>query len=173
VESAFEGYPADVFLSPRFSSWGWGTWARFWQTVEFDRTALVSRVARSSVALDGAGQDVALMAQQYLDGTLHGAWDVACAINMLLDRRLVACPRWNLVVNAGLHDGVHGGVKAPHLAWEELPARFPAEIRFPSRVATEHRIVSTFLSLFGAPPRAPLHRRAGSAITRAARGRRD
>lgn len=34
--SVFKNYEYDVFFTRRFSSWGWATWKRFWQSVEFD-----------------------------------------------------------------------------------------------------------------------------------------
>ena len=125
---AFEQYPYDVFLSPRFSSWAWATWRDRWQSFEFDPDLLRERIASAAdFDPDAAGADMAGMIQAaVVDETLGGSWDVVCAANMLLDRRYFVTPTWNMVENSGLEEGTHAdGAPRWELDWEPGPPGWP------------------------------------------------
>jgi hypothetical protein len=118
---AFDGYAYDVFLSPRFCSWGWATWGDRWRGFCFDKAAL-----RREIELDGAfrpqraGADMPGMVQEaVVTETLTGSWDVVCATNMLLRGQYFVTPAWNMVENTGLSDGTHFSEPPPwELRWE-------------------------------------------------------
>ena len=134
-------YPYDVFMSPRFSSWGWATWRDRWPAFEFDPAALRARIAGAR-AFDPAiaGADMAPMIEAAIvNETLGGSWDVACATNMLLDGRYFVTPTWNMVENSGLEHGTHAdGAPQWELTWEEGPAGWPgAPLRFAPPVLDE------------------------------------
>jgi hypothetical protein len=129
-----EGYPYDVFLSPRFSSWGWATWRDRWRSFSFDKEALRGRIAAAGAAFrpERAGADMAGMVHEAVVAqTLTGSWDVVCAANMLLDGRYFVTPMWNMVENTGLSDGAHFSAPPPwQLRWESDRPPAGGRIRF-------------------------------------------
>jgi hypothetical protein len=127
-------YPYDVFLSPRFSSWGWATWRERWRSFSFDKEALRDRIAAAGDAFrpERAGADMAGMVHEaVVTETLTGSWDVVCAANMLLDGRYFVTPMWNMVENTGLSDGTHSSAPpAWQLRWESDLRPRDGQIRF-------------------------------------------
>lgn len=103
--------------------------------------------------------------------TLGGSWDVACAVNMLLEGQWFVTPTWNMVENSGLVQGTHAdGDPGWELAWE--PEHAPAgPVRFAPPSLDEHLLTAyrKFFSLGAAV--GPLQR-AGSAIARRRAARR-
>ena len=106
---AFDGYAFDVFMSPRFSSWGWATWRDRWNDFTFDLPALRSRIESApGLHAERAGADMVQMVNEaVVTGTLKGSWDVVCATNMLLRNQYFVTPTWNMIENGGLSDGTH------------------------------------------------------------------
>lgn len=158
---ALAKYPWDAFFFPRFSSWGWGTWARWWRTVEFDRAKLGELMRNPQVAPDKAG--LSYLSRVYLDGSLTGSWDVAATLNMLVRGTHFVYPRWNLVANGGFYDGEHpvAGRMPWTLEWEPGRERLAASTRFPPRVEVDVRIGRAYRGLLDPPP--PRSRRAVAA----------
>ena len=110
---------ADVFLAPRFSSWGWGTWRRVWREIDFHQGSLVDKVHRHKPDLAVGGQDVEHAYYEYAAGRLHGCWDVVFYTNMALKGQSFVWPAKNLVQNNGLDTGEHAaGSTAWSLDWE-------------------------------------------------------
>jgi hypothetical protein len=144
---AFEGYPYDVFLSPRFSSWGWATWRDRWVQFCFDASSLRRQIrAATAFEPERAGADMPGMVNDaVVTGSLTGSWDVVCAANMLLRGQYFVTPAWNMVENTGLSDGTHFNQAPPwELRWEPDHRPDLQEIRFApldadERVLREYR----------------------------------
>jgi hypothetical protein len=143
---ALAGYPWDVFLAPRFSSWAWATWKDRWSEFCFDRAELRRRIAAASdFRPERAGADMpAMIDAAVVKGTLRGSWDVVCATNMLLRGDYFVTPAWNMVENTGLSEGTHADRPPPwELRWELDYRPALPEIRFASeedeRVLREYR----------------------------------
>ncbi len=153
--AALAGYPFDVFMSPRFSSWGWATWRDRWQRFSFDFAELRERLsARANLHLERAGADMPWMIEEAIvRQKLTGAWDVACAANMLLDDKYFVTPTWNMVESSGFIDGTHHTGKAPAwtLAWEPQHKAELDAIRFAPAI-DDSRVLKAY-SKFFAPPR--------------------
>jgi 2-polyprenyl-3-methyl-5-hydroxy-6-metoxy-1,4-benzoquinol methylase len=107
----FKGYPYDVFLSPRFSSWGWGTWKRWWETVDFSHDRVVRWLATASdEELAIAGSDIPAMVRHLADGGVE--WgsttaDIYSLLHMIRHRQLFVWPTWNMIENLGFFEGTH------------------------------------------------------------------
>jgi hypothetical protein len=147
---ALEGYPFDVFLSPRFSSWAWATWSDRWREMCFDLSELRGRIAAArSFRARRAGADMPGMVHDaVVTERLTGSWDVVCAANMLLHGRYFVTPVWNMVENTGLVEGTHSsGAPAWTLAWE--PEHRPAleSVSF-APVAEDGRVLRAYLRFF-------------------------
>jgi len=147
---ALQGYPYDVFLSPRFSSWGWATWKDRWREFCFDRSLLCQQIGASAAFRpERAGADMPEMVNDaVVTGSLTGSWDVVCAANMLLRGQYFITPMWNMVENTGLRDGTHFTQAPPwRLHWE--PDRRPHldQIRF-APLAADERVLEKYRQFF-------------------------
>jgi hypothetical protein len=152
---AFDEYPFDVFLSPRFSSWAWATWKDRWERFVFDHAALRGQlVAHTDLRPERAGADMRWLIQQaVVEEALGGAWDVSCAANMLLNDLYFVTPTWNMVENSGLSEGTHHTGQAPDwtLAWEPEHRPELTALRFPP-VVEDQRVLEAYVKFF-APSR--------------------
>ena len=141
-------YPYDAFFTQRFCSWGWATWKRYWQTVEFDREKLKKNFASKDLSqFTKAGEDMPIMIEQIISGVVYGGWDINCAATILLNNQFVLWPVYNMVQNTGLTSGTHGG-QAPSWKsrWEK--PRQKGDFLFPTEIKTEAEILSPFLAFF-------------------------
>ena len=128
-----DDYPYDVILSPRFSCWGWATWADRWQGVADDLKS--GRVPYSSPdeVPRHAGEDLptALAAVLARPGAY---WDSPLALLCLRRNWFHAITNYYLTTNIGLTSGDHGNASAELVRFmqgcnvieERVPSRFPA-----------------------------------------------
>ena len=148
---AFDGYPFDVFHSPRFSSWAWATWKNRWERFVFDHAALRAQLAaRSDLHPERAGADMGwLIERAVVDESLPGAWDVSCAANMLLHDLYFVTPTWNMVENGGLLEGTHqaGHALAWSLVWESEHRPERDSLRF-APVGEDARVLQAYRKFF-------------------------
>ncbi|MCW3033861.1 MAG: glycosyltransferase and protein, partial [Solirubrobacterales bacterium] len=151
--SVLTGYPYDVFLSPRFSSWAWATWRDRWQSFDFDAASLRRRIAAGGLEARRAGADMPRMIDQaVVKETLGGAWDTFCATNMLLSGQSFITPAWNMVDYAGYEDGTHhSGEPDWKLHWEaERRPSSAEEIRF-APAEPDQRVLRAYLDFLDPP----------------------
>jgi hypothetical protein len=147
---AFDGYPYDVFLSPRFSSWGWATWRDRWREFCFDANALRRQIgAAARFRPECAGADMPGMVNEaVVTGSLTGSWDVVCAANMLLRGQYFVTPAWNMVENTGLSEGTHFNQAPPwQLGWEPDHRPRLQDIRF-APIAADERVLKAYRRFF-------------------------
>ncbi|MEI6581744.1 MAG: 50S ribosomal protein L11 methyltransferase, partial [bacterium] len=138
----------DVFLAPRFSSWGWGTWKDKWEQIDFNLSHIEKRLQESpSIDLGIAGSDAATSIELLRNGNLSGCWDVYVLMNMLLNNQSFVWPKYNMVENTGLLEGTHADGEAPNwvLRWEK-----PAEksLIAPADLRKSGMIVGDFVDFF-------------------------
>lgn len=129
---ALSAYSFDVILSPRFSCWGWGTWADRWQQVASDLLDFHSPFASpDDVPLD-AGDDIP-SAVKLTKARPGFYWDYPISLFSLYYGWLHALTRYYLTKNIGISSGVHGRA-GPHLKrfyeqnnplTEKIPSLFP------------------------------------------------
>ena len=146
--SSLKQYPYDSFFTQRFCSWGWATWKRYWETVEFDRTKLKKMFAKKDLGQFAvAGEDMPVMLEQMLSGAVYGGWDINCAATILLNNQFVVWPVSNMVQNTGLTSGTHGGQAPPWKSrWEKR--KFKGDFVFPETIKTDPKILPAFLAFF-------------------------
>lgn len=133
----FDDYPYDVYLSPRFSSWGWATWKHWWERVSFDqRKAIADLSTTSDAELRVAGPDVPEMVRYLAEGEPYwGATtaDVFSLLHMIKNHQFFVCPTWNMVENLGFSEGTHASrsQQSWSLEWETKNDFAPETLRFP------------------------------------------
>lgn len=156
--SVFNNYSCDIFFTHRFSSWGWGTWRRWWDTLETDIVSLRKLVKESSIDWSQGGYSMKYMATARLVGETHGVWDIDCAINLLAHRRYFVCPKFNLVRNTGFDNGTHTNPDNPDvvLHLEKHVSYNSAELVFPNDVTINRDINDAFINCF--PVKHPSYR---------------
>ncbi len=136
----------DVFLAPRFSSWGWGTWRRVWNEVDFHQGSLVDKVHRHNPNLGLGGRDVEYAYHEYASGRLTGCWDVVFYVNMMLKGQCFVWPKLNLVKNSGLTEGEHAsGSSGWSLDWEGVGQEI-ADLPF--NIESDANTISAFQRYF-------------------------
>jgi hypothetical protein len=152
--AGFDGYPFDVFMSPRFSSWGWATWRERWREFVFDLDSLRGQIeTRGDFHPERAGGDMAdLIKRAVVTETLTGAWDVVCATNMLMRGQFFVTPTWNMVENRGLVEGTHTSGVAPawDLRWETALQPALEQLRF-APVGEDARVLTEYLRFHRLP----------------------
>jgi 2-polyprenyl-3-methyl-5-hydroxy-6-metoxy-1,4-benzoquinol methylase len=159
--SVFDDYPYDVFLSPRFSSWAWGTWKHWWERVSFDQAkAIVDLSTTSDAELRVAGPDAPEMIRYLADGDpLWGATtaDVFSLFHMIKNHQFFICPTWNMVENLGFYDGTHASASPQSWSLEwEAKNDFAAEtLRLPDDLRPTTSVWETFDSFLGSIQVAP------------------
>ena len=172
---AFCDYPYDVFLSPRFSSWGWGTWKRWWETIDFSHERAVSWLATTSDdELRVAGPDIPAMARYLVEGGPQwGATtaDVYSLLHMIRNRQLFVCPTWNMVKNLGFSEGTHASrsQQSWSLEWEPRDGFAPETLRLPDDLQPTASVwdpFDAFLESIGTASSTSLRRRSASEIAR-------
>ena len=97
--------PYDYFFTTSGSIWGWATWKRVWDTVDFDFTYINDEyVKRLITNLHGTEYfnlaeklHTMLSCNQKLT-----SWSHQRGMNMLLNSRLTIVPKYNLISNIGL-----------------------------------------------------------------------
>ncbi len=139
---------SDVFFAPRFSSWGWGTWKRFWEQVDFNRPSLVAKVETAGITpAEVAGKDLAPTYQAFASGELTGCWDVHCLLSILVNRQVFVWPTHNFIQNTGLSEGVHAsGEETWSLEWEM--GYNGTTYRLPQRAVHDQALLKDFVNYF-------------------------
>ena len=167
----FKGYPYDVFFAPRFSSWGWGTWREVWQKIDFDTNNLKRRLKSVKPDVISAGADMKGMVGELKSGTLHGGWDIYCALNVLLNKQYFVWPRKNMIENGGFTDGTHAGAEPPpwSLSWE-ADRKFYKNLRLPEGLIMDEKVLEGFRSFFEQIVHAPAHSSNSKKILRKGKG---
>lgn len=141
-------YPYDTFLFPRFCSWGWGTWKHVWQSLDWDRKNISTRLQSYKLPLDIGGKDMKTTFHHYMSGSLSGSWDVNFAANMLLKDQVFAWPTWNMVNNLGLLEGTHASGEAPPWNLEVEKRKHKGPYKFFTDFYIQPVIYANFLSFF-------------------------
>jgi len=98
----------DYFFSEGGTIWGWATWKRAWQTIDFELNWLedddIVRLIRNKY-----GKSIIERAFSFRDKLKRGqslsSWSFQHGINMILQHGLILLPKYNLVSNIGIGEG--------------------------------------------------------------------
>ena len=125
--ASLAGYSHDLYLSLRASSWGWGTWRRSWDLVDWE-VADYGRFEydlRRRRAFNRGGSDMAAMLDAQLDGRID-SWAIRWCYSQHTHGMYSVVPAVSKVHNIGLDgSGTHGVVEeALTVALESRPVRY-------------------------------------------------
>jgi hypothetical protein len=107
-----DNYNFDVYLSYRFSSWGWGMWKDRWNKIDWE-VRDYSQFINNSVAqkkFNRGGNDMTSMLKKQMDGKID-SWAIRCSYNQFKTNTFTIYPVNSKVKNIGLDgSGVHCGI---------------------------------------------------------------
>ncbi|MES2372502.1 MAG: sugar transferase [Bacteroidota bacterium] len=123
-------FNGDTYLSFRHSSWGWGTWKRVWNEIDWNVNDFVdfkkSRKAQQLFNL--GGNDLTEMLKMQMKGELD-SWSIRFDYNCYKKNLLSVLPKYSLVRNIGFDGtGVHSEVTSKYDI--DLDDSFAKQIRF-------------------------------------------
>lgn len=101
----YDKTPYDYFFSDTGSIWGWATWKRVWNTIDFnlghvndlDAERLITNLYGPSLFKNSREKFNQLKLGQRLS-----SWSLQRGMNMYLNSRLIIIPKYNLITNIGL-----------------------------------------------------------------------
>jgi hypothetical protein len=103
LSDALPDYPYDAIVSPRFSAWGWATWANRWQEISPSVASFVNPFAQLKDLPLGIRSMLNLVAkhpQKY--------WDIPLSLMCVYKGYFHVLSYHYMVNNIGLQSGVHG-----------------------------------------------------------------
>ncbi len=135
VKNAIRDYPYDVIMSPRFSCWGWGTWADRWSRIEGDLEQGKLPYSTPEEVPIHAGEDLSISVLS-LKNNPGFSWAYPTALHCLRNNWLQAITNYYLTNNIGLTSGEHGYAhqglvqfyKENNVINAKIPQRFPKPI---------------------------------------------
>ncbi len=139
-------YNSSVYLAYRNSSWGWGTWKKMWDDVDwnFDFWQAVKNDEKLRETLVSGGNDLPYMLKLQAENKID-AWDIRFCTHHILKNRFTLFPVKSFVKNIGLDGtGVHCG-KSSKFNEESLADSFSFE--FPD-VIMEDKIMIEYQKSF-------------------------
>jgi len=96
-----------IFLEPKFSSWGWATWADRWQKVNFSaENPKIDEALKNKKALKKIGDNFHEFLQFVKIGKID-SWATFCALHCFLNKSINVYPTKALVKNIGFVGGTH------------------------------------------------------------------
>jgi hypothetical protein len=120
--------PGDVYLSPRHSSWGWGTYRDIWQAVDWSISDYPQFLAdrRMQQRFNAAGNDMSTLLRMQMNREID-SWSIRFDYACFKRGLLCVTPTSTMVVNIGFDgSGVHCGTSGEYSDVEigEPPADF-------------------------------------------------
>lgn len=107
VSRTIANYPYDVIMSPRFSCWGWGTWADRWNRIADDLAQRKLPYSSPEEIPTHAGDDLPPSTLQ-VRSRPDLYWDIPIALHCLRNNWFHAITNYYLTNNIGLTSGDHG-----------------------------------------------------------------
>jgi hypothetical protein len=98
--------PNDYFFSTTGSIWGWATWKRVWDTMEYDLEFLNDKYSSQLVFNYDSIQDsnAKFLSKKLIDGQKLTSWSFQHGMNLLLHAQLNIVPKHNLISNIGMSE---------------------------------------------------------------------
>lgn len=141
-------YSLPVYLTHRHSSWGWGTYGRVWNAVDWEvRDYLAFRNSRSArQAFNVAGPDMAKMLDLQMDAKID-SWSIRFDYSCFKRKLFSIAPVHGMVTNIGFDGtGTHCRPDSSRLRGEIPPAA--GSFDFPETLEFDPEIVRTTQKLF-------------------------
>ena len=102
-------YKNDLYLSPRHSSWGWGTWKNQWKKFIWEKNWVKDKYNNKKIRekINIGGKDLSIMLKQQIDHKID-SWSIIFDLNCSVNNLYCICPKKSLVENTGLdNSGIH------------------------------------------------------------------
>lgn len=107
---AYENTKYSYLFAKTGSCWGWATWTRAWDNVEYDMPFMVEpetlKLLSKAVTPKGYGDYLINLGKSryhdYLAGNKLSAWTFQHGMSIHLNSQLIIVPRENLITNVGL-----------------------------------------------------------------------
>lgn len=145
-------YQKDIYLSYRHGAWGWGTWKKRWNSVDWEVSdfAEFSDNAELQKTFNRGGSDMSRMLKAQMEGKID-AWDIRFDYSLFKQNKFNIRPIKSLVTNVGLDSsGTHTGVDARLIT--NLDDSWTPRIE---KVEPNKQILKNFRRVFNPPPRPP------------------
>ena len=102
----YDKTPNDYFYTTSGSIWGWATWKRVWDTMEYDLEFIEDNystkiVYQTDSKLEGMGK---FLLNNLQLGNRLTSWSFQLGMNILLQSQLNIVPKYNLVTNIGMSE---------------------------------------------------------------------
>ncbi|GAA0486560.1 glycosyltransferase [Salinibacillus aidingensis] len=107
-----DSYQSNIYVSPRASSWGWGTWKDRWKLIDWDIKDYheFKNNGKSRRLFNYAGNDLSPMLDDQIKGIID-SWAIRWCYNQFKLNKLTVYPRQSFVVNIGFdNDATHGSI---------------------------------------------------------------
>jgi hypothetical protein len=106
--------PEDYFFSTSGSIWGWATWKRVWEKVEYELEFLNDKysteiVFQTDSKLKGKAK---FLSDDLSKGRSLTSWSFQLGMNNLLQHQLNIVPKYNLITNIGMSENSANSVKS-------------------------------------------------------------
>jgi hypothetical protein len=110
----YENSPADYFFSISGSIWGWATWKRVWDKVEYDLDFLKDKYATNIVfKTDAEMEPIGLgLSNNLKNGKKLSSWSFQSGMSMRLQHQLNIVPKFNMITNIGLSENSANSVSS-------------------------------------------------------------
>jgi len=142
-------YKKDVFLTYRFGSWGWATWADRWNSVNWntDHYPIIRHPTSKQIEhFCKGGDDLWPMLLAQAKGEID-SWAIRMGYNMSLDKRLCLRPISSFVKNIGMDgSGIHCGEN--DIRFLPLYDREPYSMQLPPEPAVDRTITNNIQFIF-------------------------
>ncbi len=102
-------YQDKIYLSPRHSSWGWGTWKNRWDKFVWDKKWVKKKYLNKKIRkkIEIGGKDLPKILKKQIDGEID-SWSIIFDLNCAIHKLYCLCPNKSLVLNIGLdNSGTH------------------------------------------------------------------
>jgi len=103
----YEETPFDYFFAQEGSIWGWATWKRVWDKIDFNLDVVDDPYAMKLLEAQRGKRfiaDCAAMRDKLKKGIRTSSWSLQRGVNMFLNSGLIIVPKKNLITNIGLGD---------------------------------------------------------------------
>ena len=101
-----ENYKKDIFLSPRSSSWGWGTWYNRWSKIDWEIKDWLDfkKNKKQKKFFNNSGNDMFKMLELQMLGKID-SWAIRWCYNQYKHNAFAVYPRKSKIINDGFTDG--------------------------------------------------------------------
>ena len=140
-------YNNDIYLLPRASSWGWGTWLNRWEKVDWaikDYSKFVSNIGMQKIFNEG-GEDLTPMLKKQILGMID-SWAVRWSYAHFKNNAYCLYPRKSLIRNIGADkSGTH---TSRTNKYDVELGKLYSEINFIKNISLDEEIKNNLMTFF-------------------------